>query len=106
MNRHSRRAAASRGITQSQIPMTHLDVHCVGPFSEPPQTCDRSLVMAMPVTSESLFQVANGAGWVVTLACPPGETLSRVTVLCGDCAAAVLDPELLQVARQRMPGSA
>ena len=108
MNRHSRRAAAarSRGITQSRVPNTHLDLHCVGPFSAPPQICDRHLTVAMPFTSEERFQVANGAGWVGTLTCPPGEVPATTAVLCGSCAEAVLDPELLAAARQRMPGSA
>lgn len=106
MNRRARRAAAARGITESRVASTHVDLHCAGPLSEPPQNCTRSLVMAMPFTGDDLFKCANATGWYMTLVTPVGEVPARCAVLCSSCAEAVLDPALLAAARQRMPGSA
>lgn len=101
MNRHARRAAAKRDVAPRVV--VCLDLHCAGPFSSPPQACDRRLLVPMPFDAETLRVLARTQGWWMTGTSPMGEP-PTVTVLCESCAKAVLPPELLEAAQRHSPG--
>jgi hypothetical protein len=105
MNRHARRAVASKQ-RGADLDM-YLALHCAGPFSQPtPQECDRSVNIKMPFTHEELrSSLWARHGWFVTVISEPGATQMRFTVLCPTCADALI-PDLVSVAKRHMPGSA
>lgn len=71
-----------------------LSMHCAGPMSDPPQKCDKRLALLLPFNHEKLVNGTKHAGWFVTIVSPPGVNPPECTVLCGDCARALL-PDLV-----------
>ena len=106
MNRRQRRTAAVQTSKLSR-PAQYLDLHCVGPFSEPRQDCDKHISVKMPFDGEQLrLTMWANYGWFLTLASGPDEEQMRLQVLCDTCASAILPPELLSEAIRVMPGRA
>jgi hypothetical protein len=107
MNRHERRRQAklSRSAAADEPP-TYLDIHCAGPHSDPPTTCDKRLGVLMPFDLEDLRIQAWKADFFVTGTSPPGVGFFACPVLCLSCAEKVLPPELVAAARKVMPAKA
>lgn len=107
MNRHERRAAAAAGAKKpSSSYVVCLDLNCAGPASTPRRDCLARVQVPMPFDLDGLRHRVMSKGWWVTMTSPPGTSPLTVTALCGDCAKAILPPELLSAAKRHAPGSA
>ena len=76
-------------------PPVLLAMHCGGPFSDPPRQCDRTMSLLLPFTHEKLVSSAKHAGFFVTFVTPPGVNPPECTVLCRECAHAMI-PDLAE----------
>src|SRR4029077_8129666 len=102
MNRHERRRQAKIGRQNVSGRRAYLDLHCVGPHSNPKTDCDLRILVPMPFDMEELRTELWKEGWFVTMTSPPGEGVLSCTAVCGSCAEKLLPPEPLAEARRIM----
>jgi len=84
-----------------------LIINCAGPFSKPePRQCDESVAIRFPIELEGLTRLLMGYGWFVTVASgesvDSGDSLHAYSVLCPQCAAALLPTDVVATARSMM----
>ncbi len=80
-------------------PPALLSLPCTGHMSAPAQDCDKSIQVMFPFNLERLTSELKRAGWFVTIVTPPGVNPPVMSVLCGECADALI-PELTKATRE------
>ncbi len=80
-------------------PGVALSLPCTGHMSEPKQNCDKSIIVMFPFNLERLTAELKRAGWFVTIATPAGVSPPVMSVLCGECADALI-PDLTKATRE------
>jgi hypothetical protein len=68
-------------------------------MSEPKQDCHKQVAVPFPITLEGLMSGLKRIGWFVTTVSPPGTNPPEMSVLCGECADALI-PELTKATRE------
>lgn len=68
-------------------------------MSDPKQNCNKTIGVLFPFNLEKLTSELKRAGWFVTVVTPPGTNPPVMSVLCGDCADALI-PKLTAFTRK------
>lgn len=80
-------------------PPALLSLPCTGHMSEPKQDCDRRIDVLFPFNLGRLTSELKRVGWFVTAVSEQGVNPPVMSILCGDCAEAII-PELVEATRK------